>query len=246
MIVTKQLDLAGYDYPSYIAPQTPRTNLAKELEKYNRLPSDFQTPTYVAKASAGIVQKMPPLQQQKQQQQQSKDCASAIIERPNILSKRPHYKPQYRYDPQPINLSKRDLPSPAGDKSETLDLSMKPCKGTLLNIPRSMAMTGPGTDQVEPVDFSKKTPGMEMSEMKPMLDHMAIEASSALHIPSSQDTSLGGLHVPNSHVTSLNIPTIRNSTSLETCSQLSSSDAMTPPPSQLPLSPMPMSPKHDG
>ncbi|XP_064625891.1 myelin transcription factor 1-like isoform X4 [Lineus longissimus] len=254
MIVTKQLDLVGYDYPSYIAPQTPRTNLAKELEKYNRLPSDFHTPTYIAKATAaGMMPKMP--QQLSQQKPQSKDCnaaaaaaaAAAIIERPNILSKRPHlYKPQYRYDPQPMNLSKREVTSPCGEKSETLDLSMKQCKGTLLNIPRSMSITGSGTDQMEPVDFSKKTPGMEMSEMKPMLDHMAIEASSALHIPSPQETPPVH-HIPSSNATSLNIPTIRNSSSQETCSQMSySPDAMTPPPSQLPLSPSPMSPTHDG
>ena len=136
MILTKQLDLPeGYGPGSHnVSPQTPRTNLAKELEKYNRPPSEQQ-----ASFKTLISPKV-------------KEAISAP-DRPNILLKKPHYKPQYRYDPiGPINLSTRTEVSQAlpSIEVETLDLSMKHTAE-----PSSPQLSV--DEQQEPMDFTKKT-----------------------------------------------------------------------------------------
>ena len=81
MILTKQLDLNTFGFGSSVSQATPRNNLAKELEKYNRTHQEAaDLPT---KPKVLVLPK-------------PRDSAP---ERPNILSRRPHYKPQYRYDP---------------------------------------------------------------------------------------------------------------------------------------------------
>ena len=149
MIQAKQLDLPqSINDFSYASMATPRTNLAKELEKYNRPQVDFQ-------ANKNIVPKL-------------KDMSSNPVptptnpggpgpDRPNILSRRPHYKPQYRYDPQgPMNLS---MKSEEGGM-ETLDLSMKKVgdfEGSEGQQRPSVLMTSRGGQlQEEPMDFSTK------------------------------------------------------------------------------------------
>ena len=169
MILTKQLDLQSHGDYGYVSPTTPRTNLAKELEKYNRaVQPDAQNPV---SAVVSQLNKPPVLIK-------PKDNAP---ERPNILSKRPHYKPQYRYDPQaPINLStKNGINLVLNEKSEdaaggvetmameTLDLSMKKPEngitGASLTDATATAQPPPlllVTDtalkpaDVQPVDFS--------------------------------------------------------------------------------------------
>lgn len=151
MIVAKQLDLPDGLTGDCVSQQTPRTNLTKELEKYNR-PMDFATSSTVRAASV-------------------KKEVLHMPERPNILSKRPHHlKLQCRYDAPgaagPLNLSIKEAPPSAGDKpdvspssdDQTLDLSIKKA------APVSEAEDGGAADgedgepvQNEPMDFSKKT-----------------------------------------------------------------------------------------
>ena len=149
MIVAKQLDLPDGLTGEYVSQQTPRTNLTKELEKYNRPPVDFAIPVSRVPATIATVT--------------IKKEVLHMPERPNILSKRPHhFKPQPRYDPTntgPLNLSiKGD-----GDKEalspmmedQTLDLSIKKDFG-VFNMDSTM-MEEEDEHQDEPMDFSKKT-----------------------------------------------------------------------------------------
>lgn len=41
MCFVKQLEVQEYKFPGFVSAQTPRTNLAKELEKYSKPPSEF-------------------------------------------------------------------------------------------------------------------------------------------------------------------------------------------------------------
>ena len=148
MILTKQLELPaqGYgDFP-YVSPQTPRTNLVKELEKYNRPANDSGLKSVSAR---------------------TKDPVSA--DRPSIVAKqRPLPKLQYRYEPvavAPMNLSTKTgfslpPPSPTGsvsstgsDQSVTLDLSMKRSSQEIILDDEALS----DSSQDEPVDFSKKS-----------------------------------------------------------------------------------------
>lgn len=150
MIVTKQLDLPEGpqgEYP-YVSQQTPRTNLAKELEKYNRPPLDY-----------GYMHKNMPNAHLPNKPKEP----IHMPERPNILSKRPHFKAQYRYDIQggPLNLSVKDNPSAEPDLVGTLDLSMKRSSSEelpdLQPLDMSKDASQPVEVQDEPMDFSKKT-----------------------------------------------------------------------------------------
>ena len=47
MCFVKQLDVGDYKYPGYVAQTTPRTQLAKELEKYSRPPEYIVPPVGV-------------------------------------------------------------------------------------------------------------------------------------------------------------------------------------------------------
>ncbi|KAK7495929.1 hypothetical protein BaRGS_00012919 [Batillaria attramentaria] len=132
MILTKQLELQ--DTNPVVSTATPRSNLAKELEKYNRPTADIapsqppKQPTLVAAstgpaavpsvnvpASARMAEKAKP--------PRSRDNAP---ERPNILSRRPHFKPRYSYvsassaamgmctaTPSPPVTVKSELPAPS-------------------------------------------------------------------------------------------------------------------------------------
>jgi len=101
MIVAKQLDLpdgpAGTEIGS--PQQTPRTQLTRELEKYNRPVMAIQTTAL----SLATVKK-----------ESSPPSQPHTPERPNILNKRPHhFRPQYRYEPSqgacsPLNLSMKE------------------------------------------------------------------------------------------------------------------------------------------
>lgn len=156
MIVAKQLDLPDGLTGDCVSQQTPRTNLTKELEKYNR-PMDYAASSSSTVRAASV-----------------KKEVLHMPERPNILSKRPHHlKLQCRYDAPgaagPLNLSIKeaaavsasgDKPdvSPSSSDDQTLDLSIKKA------APVSEAEDGGGADsedgepvQNEPMDFSKKT-----------------------------------------------------------------------------------------
>ncbi|KAK6188152.1 hypothetical protein SNE40_004399 [Patella caerulea] len=82
MILTKQLELQSINSPSVVSQTTPRNNLAKELEKYNR-PADTTAPAQILKPPKPKVRDM------------------SGPDRPNILSKRPHFRPQNRPAPPP-------------------------------------------------------------------------------------------------------------------------------------------------
>lgn len=148
MILTKQLELPaqGYgDYP-YVSPQTPRTNLVKELEKYNRPANDTSLKSVSPRTKDSI----------------NGDRSSVIAKQ------RPLPKLQYRYEPLsmgPMNLSIKSgfslpPPSPTGsvsstgsDQSETLDLSMKRSSQDILLDDQALS----DVSQNEPVDFSRKS-----------------------------------------------------------------------------------------
>lgn len=152
MIVAKQLDLPDGLTGDYVSQQTPRTNLTKELEKYNR-PMDYASSSSSSSSAVRV--------------SNVKKEVLHMPERPNILSKRPHHlkPPQSRYDSLgsstgvPLNLSIR---APLGEKAlvspsdeQTLDLSIKKAP-ELEAVDEAGAVDGDPV-QNEPMDFSKKT-----------------------------------------------------------------------------------------
>lgn len=189
MILTKQLELQGYDnYPPCVSTTTPRNNLVKELEKYNRstevqstepkgYSANVPKPTYVPKPK------------------------ESGIDRPNILSKRPHYKPQYRFDPQipmAMNLSLRtpSAGSPDETASQSLDLSVK--------------RTSTPETAVYNRDYSSPDSRLVVPTYSPDLHNVAMkhEPSSPPHAPSPV-TSSPLSTLPLSHTprpVSLNVP----------------------------------------
>ncbi|CAH1773373.1 unnamed protein product [Owenia fusiformis] len=137
MILTKQLDLENYNYPPYVSPTTPRTNLAKELDKYNRVPSQQSASAKLMKSGfPGKIKDIP--------------------ERPNILSRnnRSSYKPQYLYEPV------RSSPTLDSNGNEPINLSKK--ENPILEFVNTMNGGGsqvsvekrPSSRQAEPMDFS--------------------------------------------------------------------------------------------
>lgn len=129
MIITKQLDIQGSDKTSTVQAATPRTNLVKELEKYSRHSES------VEKRTAGMIQA--PFDGQEKADAIAASLASGPLllqkvkvnkpvakERPNILSKRPRFRPQQRssstdsssstssLSSQALNLSTRSEGSP--------------------------------------------------------------------------------------------------------------------------------------
>ncbi|KAJ8306602.1 hypothetical protein KUTeg_017147 [Tegillarca granosa] len=117
MILTKQLELSSGGSPSVVSASTPRNNLAKELEKYNRpetaqqqatapsstpspsplSPSSVETGSVILDGTNPSPASTPPISSS-----HSKPSILKKAERPNIL-RRPTYKPQYRYDPKSPN-----------------------------------------------------------------------------------------------------------------------------------------------
>ena len=207
MIVTKQLDLPESGQGD--APQqTPRTNLAKELEKYNRPPpldvaaSPQNSSTIKAEEPTVLSKPKEPIH---------------APERPNILSKRPHYnRPQNRYDPSailpppsmpeiplsgaatsgmtttvtsPLNLStKNNQDVNFMDDNGTLDLSMKRSGSESDRDTPKLTIVSPSLPieiQEEPMDFSKKT-----------LDNQAAAAAAATLVSLSIGLPVDGDKVP--------------------------------------------------
>ncbi|CAE1160587.1 MYT1L [Acanthosepion pharaonis] len=203
MILTKQLDLPCYEYPPYVSTSTPRTNLAKELEKYNRPPTEFQT--YQSKLYPG-----------KPIAPKPKDSG---IERPNILSKRPNYKPQYRYDPQvpvALNLSTKTPTNTANciTNGSGLDLTMKTLPGVTV---ASVNVTAGGTTSTTVASITTTTslPGSTV----PLSSHNATSPGGCaatvqpLHQQSSEllgTSSPSALSVANSMPASLSSPPLNS------------------------------------
>ena len=189
MIVTKQLDLpeSQSEY-SVLAHQTPRTNLARELEKYNRPPVDYN---YLNKTKAG----------------------SKGMERPSILCKtvsahlqarnQMPIKQEFHFDQEPINLSPKcgsvmpPMSSDDNTENEILDLSMKKPPDGDLDIPQTSVLVSPNSsEQEEPMDFSKKTldnsassPTGSVSADQPPTN-MALNLSTPPPTPTTSNTGL--------------------------------------------------------
>lgn len=118
MIITKQLDIQGSDKTSSVSAATPRTNLVKELEKYSRHSESVEKRTTV------------PVQNQEKSDAVSASFARGSLllekakvnkpvakERPNILSKRPRFRPQQRSSSTDSSSSTSSL------SSQTLNLA---------------------------------------------------------------------------------------------------------------------------
>ncbi|XP_023218784.1 myelin transcription factor 1-like [Centruroides sculpturatus] len=183
MCYVKQLDLQDYKYPGYVSTPTPRTQLAKELEKYSKPPpSDYgyDVHKYYNRPIA------------------PKPKTTEVMERePSMHSKQgTTYKQEYQYEPQipaAINLSTKNLEpvidlSATGNRTVTLqslDLSVNRVVGvpssphpaivpaggqrpSVLVTPKPMYPPNPvpETEQTEPVDFSTGhvTPRPEVSD----------------------------------------------------------------------------------
>lgn len=114
MILTKQLELQEGN--PVVSTATPRSNLAKELEKYNRptadVPSSQPKQQSLVAASTSPMHAGPPASastasasarlMEKAKPPRARDNAP---ERPNILSRRPHFKPRYSYVSPPTTTS---------------------------------------------------------------------------------------------------------------------------------------------
>ena len=105
MILAKQLELQESNQGATPTP-TPRSNLAKELEKYNRpmaeMPSaqSSKLPPPSAMLNTLPVAPISSPQRHTVKPPRARDNAP---ERPNILSRRPHFKPRYNYLPSPTS-----------------------------------------------------------------------------------------------------------------------------------------------
>ena len=125
MIITKQLDIQGSDKTSSVSASTPRNNLVKELEKYSRHtePAEKRTTTTqstgtsqgLADTVAAIMSQGPVLISK------SKVNKPVAKDRPNILSKRPRYRPQQRSSSTESSSSTSSLVSQALNLSGRLD-----------------------------------------------------------------------------------------------------------------------------
>lgn len=137
MILTKQLELQ--DTNPVVSTTTPRSNLAKELEKYNRPTTDISTN-----------------QPQKVQSPVTANCGSAACdsnpkpsrprdnapERPNILSRRPRFKPRYSYVPSsPVSLN-MGMPPLSVSTTNSVSLSSGSCNGNSNSSGGSSQMVG--------------------------------------------------------------------------------------------------------
>ena len=217
MILTKQLDLpqSMNDY-SFVSPATPRTNLAKELDKYNRPPVDHQFGKPIAPKPKECQPPKPPT-----------PAVSSAPERPNILSKRPHYKPQYRYDPGgPMNLSTKLKCENSPDMAhETLDLSIKKegqQRPTVLVTPQSAAHM-----QEEPMDFSTKSisspsSGTYMSPISsPVSSHLGLHSPPPVTTNNNSYINITPVSIPTpaSITTPISIPTPTYTTLVSTSQQ---------------------------
>ena len=135
MIIAKQLDIKGIDKAA-----TPRTNLVKELEKYSRHSELVEKRTSTGASTAVIGDTM--------------DSVSAVLatgillqkpkierpvakERPNILSKRPRFRPQQR------SSSTDSTSSTSSSSSQALNLSTRSYEATAPAVERNI---------VEPAD----------------------------------------------------------------------------------------------
>ena len=148
MIITKQLDIKGADKAA-----TPRTNLVKELEKYSRHSETVEKRTASSVLAPGTSQGKSdtvatslvngPLLLQKM-----KVDKPVAKERPNILSKRPRFRPQQRSSStdsssstsssssQALNLSTRIEPNPLVPEMRVLEPTETPISAAAaLTIP---------------------------------------------------------------------------------------------------------------
>ncbi|KAL3869482.1 hypothetical protein ACJMK2_042159 [Sinanodonta woodiana] len=128
MILTKQLDLLGAD-ASGVSTSTPRTNLVKELEKYNRSLEVHVNSDSKSKGSdkdqqfrekPSILKERPSIFKER----------STVKERPNILSRRPHLKPQQHRDSQSSDSSTTSSPSPSPSQALNLSTKSQPNSGS--------------------------------------------------------------------------------------------------------------------
>ncbi|KAK3601539.1 hypothetical protein CHS0354_027680 [Potamilus streckersoni] len=136
MILTKQLDLLGAD-ASGVSTTTPRTNLVKELEKYNRSLEVHVNSDSKSKGSdkdqplrekPSIVKERPSILKER----------SSVKERPNILSRRPHLKPQQRRDSQSTDSFTTSSSSSSPSPSQALNLSTKSQPNSGYNTPTAV------------------------------------------------------------------------------------------------------------
>ena len=109
MILAKQLELQDSNQGATPTP-TPRSNLAKELEKYNRPTVEIQAPLSSKPVPAVVVSTQSASQTSVPDRSSSSSSGSNhpkpprardAPDRPNILSRRPHFKPRYSYIPTP-------------------------------------------------------------------------------------------------------------------------------------------------
>ncbi|GFY58772.1 myelin transcription factor 1-like protein [Trichonephila inaurata madagascariensis] len=178
MCYVKQLELQDYKFPNFVNAQTPRTNLSKELEKYNKPQTEFTFDVYrpiapKPKVTVKTEQEEPP-------------------QRPTPIVVKPKPQPgtafkQFSLEPtSAINLCTKsngdnvmDLSSSSSRTLHTLDLSANtrcptgictsslsgnstilhptPQRPTVLVTPKPIFGTAAPLEQTEPVDFSTGT-----------------------------------------------------------------------------------------
>ncbi|KAL8598650.1 hypothetical protein ACOMHN_013533 [Nucella lapillus] len=136
MILAKQLELQESNQGATPTP-TPRSNLAKELEKYNRPMAEVPThpqppklpapPVLVTAPSTPSPHPLPPMSLVDRHTPKPPRPRDNAPERPNILSRRPHFKPRYTYLPcsSPLSMGCGGF-SPTGPPPITLSPSAGP------------------------------------------------------------------------------------------------------------------------
>ncbi|XP_078673973.1 myelin transcription factor 1-like isoform X8 [Branchiostoma floridae x Branchiostoma belcheri] len=137
MCFVKKLDVAQYGYPPVVSPAIPRTNLAKELEKYAKLTPMEYTPydpaAYLGKRA--IAPKLPSHEKKPPQPPQQPPPQPIFAKPPTPMSvspvsvsvSTPTQKVEYRIDPNTarmaataINLSTKPQPPP---QQQTMPMS---------------------------------------------------------------------------------------------------------------------------
>ncbi|XP_060585670.1 myelin transcription factor 1-like, partial [Ruditapes philippinarum] len=134
MILTKQLDIA-----SGSSVTTPRINLVKELEKFNREMSRKASETTEAKpvttsSSESVTVEKPPT-----------PTPVRSVSRPNILRGRPHYRPQKRS----TSLDSASVASTSTTTTTTTTTSSSPASESLSKVIKSAAIASRISSLVE-------------------------------------------------------------------------------------------------
>ena len=147
MILTKQLEL-GQNLTPVVSPQTPRNNLAKELEKYNRPEASAGTGAAVKTENSNLSPTPPLVKVPKRD-----SVRPSILRRPSAAKKPPSQSPQVT-SPESPSVSSPQVGTTVTGLAATSLLKTAPKS---VNLPRSVSYTRSVTNVTIPNPLISKT-----------------------------------------------------------------------------------------